>query len=170
MIGNDIVDLHLSRLESNWQRKGWLKKIFTPNEQIIIQNADNQELMVWYLWTRKEAAYKIYVQETRVVGFFPQKIECSLDHTNCGTTVINSKLYHTKTEVTNDFIYSIALKNIDDFNCVITLGNRNSIVKNNQIPTFNEIENNTVNFVSITNHGRFERIIMLKPFIVPNLF
>ena len=33
MIGNDIVDLDLARTQSNWQRKGFLDKIFTKKEK-----------------------------------------------------------------------------------------------------------------------------------------
>ena len=29
MIGNDVIDLQQSRQESNWQRKGFLEKLFT---------------------------------------------------------------------------------------------------------------------------------------------
>ena len=47
MIGNDVVDLALAKIESNWQRKGFLNKIFTENEKILIQKSKNQELMVW---------------------------------------------------------------------------------------------------------------------------
>jgi phosphopantetheinyl transferase (holo-ACP synthase) len=60
MIGNDIVDLSLAPKESNWKRKGFLDKIFTKNEQLRIIKSDNPENMVWNLWTRKEAAYKIF--------------------------------------------------------------------------------------------------------------
>ena len=35
-IGNDIVDLSLAKIQSNWQRKGFLEKQFTQKEQIEI--------------------------------------------------------------------------------------------------------------------------------------
>jgi len=57
MIGNDIVDLELALKESNWKRKGFLNKIFTNEEQLLISSAINPEIMVWNLWSRKEAAY-----------------------------------------------------------------------------------------------------------------
>ena len=37
MIGNDVVDLELAKKESNWQRRGFLSKIFTKNEQRLIR-------------------------------------------------------------------------------------------------------------------------------------
>ena len=71
MIGNDIVDLELARKESNWKRKGFLDKIFAKNEQLLIFNAENPDTMVWNLWSRKEAAYKIYNRQTQIRGYFP---------------------------------------------------------------------------------------------------
>ena len=46
MIGNDIVDLALAKKESNWKRKGYLDKIFTVSEQLLLQKSTNQELAV----------------------------------------------------------------------------------------------------------------------------
>ena len=76
MIGNDIIDLTLAKLESNWQRKGFLEKLFTTFEQSLICNSENPEQMVWHLWSRKEAAYKIYHRETKIRAFIPMQIEC----------------------------------------------------------------------------------------------
>ena len=56
MIGNDIIDLALARKESNWLRSGFLDKIFTLREKLLISNSQNPETTVWNLWSRKEAA------------------------------------------------------------------------------------------------------------------
>ena len=56
MIGNDIIDLSLAKIESNWQRKGFLEKQFTAKEQQLILEAPNSFVMVWRLWSMKEAA------------------------------------------------------------------------------------------------------------------
>ena len=77
MIGNDIVDLALAKKESNWKRNRFLDKIFTTKEQVLIVDAENPEIMVWNLWSRKEAAYKIYNRETGIRGYFPLQLECS---------------------------------------------------------------------------------------------
>ncbi len=60
MIGNDVVDLALAKVESNWQRKGYLDKLFTTKEQNLIFCSENPTIMVWILWSRKEAVYKIH--------------------------------------------------------------------------------------------------------------
>lgn len=134
MIGNDIVDLQLSRIESNWRRKNYIEKIFTAKEQIFIQNSIDSESAVWNLWTRKEAAYKVYVQETKITGYFPFKIECIVENEIDGTVTINDKLYHTQTFSSTDFIYTIAVKNLTDFENISHLDSRNNIIKKDGIP------------------------------------
>lgn len=61
MTGNDIVDIKQAAAESNWKRKGFLEKIFTPHEQEYIGQSALPEEMVWKLWSMKESAYNIYI-------------------------------------------------------------------------------------------------------------
>jgi hypothetical protein len=39
-----------------------LDKIFTQNEQLLIATAENPDIMVWNLWSRKEA-YKSTIEQ-----------------------------------------------------------------------------------------------------------
>ena len=75
MIGNDIVDLNLAKTQSNWERKGFLKKQFTDEEQLSIHSSRNSFLEVWLLWSMKEAAYKCYSQQYQIRFFNPKKLE-----------------------------------------------------------------------------------------------
>jgi phosphopantetheinyl transferase (holo-ACP synthase) len=165
MIGNDIVDLGLARKESNWKRKGFLDKIFTENEKLLILNSDNHFVMVWNLWSRKEAAYKIYNRQTQIRGYFPLKLECfdleTVDNYTFGKVQINDQVYFTKTELNAEFIYTISVENKQYFESIKTLKNRNNIQKNNLLPNYFEKKNSVTKPVSISNHGRFERIISL---------
>ncbi|WP_395048576.1 4'-phosphopantetheinyl transferase superfamily protein [Flavobacterium sp.] len=163
MIGNDIVDLALAQKESNWKRKGFLDKIFTKNEQLQISNAENSEVMVWNLWSMKEAAYKIYNRQTQIRGYYPLQLECFyleiINGIAFGKVVIKESVYYTKTEVTSQFINTIAVENSKDFDKIKTLENRNNIKKNNGIPSYFENETFGSKPVSISHHGRFEQII-----------
>ena len=163
MIGNDIVDLALAQKESNWKRKGFLDKIFTQSEQLLISNAENPAIMVWNLWSRKEAAYKIYNRQTHIRGYFPLQIECfNSDHADAftfGKVTIKDLVYYTKTEINSEFVYTIAVKNVHYFGSIKTLENRNNIQKTNGIPDYFEGTNLSTKPVSISHHGRFERII-----------
>lgn len=165
MIGNDIVDLALARKESNWRRKGFLDKIFTYNEQLLILNAQNPEILVWNLWTRKEAAYKIYNRKTNERGYFPLQLECIdleiIDGITFGKVLAKGAVYYTKTEISNQFIHTIAVENTQDFGKIKILENRENIQKNNGIPSCFDKDNLVLKPVSISHHGRFEQIVSL---------
>lgn len=163
MIGNDIVDLALARKESNWKRIGFLDKIYTKNEQLLILNAKNPEVMVWNLWSRKESAYKIYNRQTQIRGYIPLQLECfDLEIINgiiFGKVVVKEHVYFTKTAITPQFIHTIAVKNALNFDAIKILKNRKNIQKNNEIPSYIEKDNLSSRPTSISHHGRFERII-----------
>ena len=90
MIGNDIIDLKLAKKESNYLRAGFLEKQFSSNEQAIIKSTSNTFLLVWRLWSMKEAAYKVYTQQNETRFFAPKKFDC----------LISSDL--------NGFVYDVA--------------------------------------------------------------
>lgn len=111
MIGNDIVDLTRARTESNWQRKGYIQKIFTLQEQHLIDTATNPEQMVWMLWSMKESVYKATFRQTRLRCFAPQKISCqltSITETEATGSVFYGITYQTKTLLTSNYITSFA--------------------------------------------------------------
>ena len=78
MIGNDIIDLSLAKTQSNWQRKGFLEKQFSANEQQLILAATNSFILVWRFWSMKEAAYKIFTQQNEIRFFAPKNFDCLL--------------------------------------------------------------------------------------------
>lgn len=161
MIGNDIVDLVLAKKESNWRRKGFLNKIFTPKEQLLISKAVNPEVMVWNLWTRKEAAYKIYNRETGVRGYFPLQLECFYENSISGTVCIRGKKYFTKTKISEDSIHTVAVVNKENFNSVKVVEAADKISKINEIPFMTDSFSKTKKAVSISHHGRFWEAVTL---------
>ncbi|RFS26542.1 phosphopantetheinyl transferase [Chitinophaga silvatica] len=78
MIGNDIVDLQLAAKESRINRKGFLDKLFLPEEKKLIQDAVQPSLMVWLLWSCKEAVYKIVNRATKERVYAPHHYTCQL--------------------------------------------------------------------------------------------
>jgi phosphopantetheinyl transferase (holo-ACP synthase) len=122
MIGNDLVDLNLAKTQSNWQRKGYLDKIFTLFEQNVIYKSSNPNEMVWTFWSMKEAAYKIHNRKTGTRNFAPTKLACYLDfpvNKNRGFVTVDDQQYFTQTFVETDYVHTIAasfynkLKEID---------------------------------------------------------
>ena len=162
MIGNDIVDLALAKKQSNWRRKGYLEKIFTQQEQHLINNTQNPNLMVWNLWSRKEAAYKIYNRETGIRAFIPLKLECSYESENIGTVSCRGFEYFTKTVLSEDFVYTISVSQQDFFNKIAAIVIEDKINKINGIPFLENQNSSFKSVVSITHHGRFWRGIALQ--------
>lgn len=85
MIGNDIIDLNLIRSQSNWQREGFLQKLFSEEEQTFIQNSEDPELNVWLLWSMKETVYKAIQRKYMLKRFYnPKQFVCEQVKINPG--------------------------------------------------------------------------------------
>ncbi len=110
MIGNDIVDIAEAKQKSNWQRPRFLEKLFTSHEQRLIQNSDNSFLMVWRLWSMKEAAYKLYTQLQPSRFYNPKQFECEINDSEGKVSYKDFSCY-IKTKMTSQYIISEARLN-----------------------------------------------------------
>lgn len=108
MTGNDIVDIKAAAAESDWQRKGFLEKIFTRQEQQYINQATEPGTIVWRLWTMKESAYKIYTRQYGGYFFAPQKFSCTILNHTTGVVKYDVQACHTTTIISKDYIHTIA--------------------------------------------------------------
>jgi phosphopantetheinyl transferase (holo-ACP synthase) len=108
MTGNDIVDIKTAAAESNWKRKGFIEKIFTPQEQQYIIDAIAPDEIVWKLWSMKESAYKIYTRQYGGRFFAPDKFSCTVITATTGIVQFNNICYQTNTITAKKYIYSIA--------------------------------------------------------------
>ena len=104
MIGNDIVDLEVARKNSKSANSRFLKKVFSEEEIEIIQNSDDPELVLWQLWSMKEAAYKAH---QRNFGFpkilNPIKYQCRPEEE---VVQIDKAVYHIATSITSEYLHS----------------------------------------------------------------
>lgn len=107
MIGNDIVDIAEAKLKSNWERPRILEKLFTQKEQQLIQHSDDAFLMVWRLWSMKEAAYKLYTQLYPSRFYNPKGFECHIQNEN-GIVRFKDFECRIKTQITSAYILSEA--------------------------------------------------------------
>jgi len=158
VIGNDIVDLTLAYKESNWQRKRFLDKIFTPQEQYQIRSSKTPDLIVWSLWSRKEAAYKIYNRQSGIRKFNPIHYECF--NLEAEKVVFDDLQYYTRTQISSGFIYSEAVVNFNDFDKIKPILKPLKIYKHNGVPNYLD-QNLLLRPLSITHHGMFERVITI---------
>jgi len=161
VIGNDIVDLALARKESNWKRKGYLDKIFTQEEQLWIAGSGNPEVMVWNLWSRKEAAYKIYNRQTGIRVYFPNQISCVYESPTLGTVIIRGNTYFTQTTLGKGRIHTIAVVKRELLEQIKEVNPKTRIHKENGIPFVFESHNKALKPVSISHHGQFMKCVSL---------
>lgn len=160
MIGNDVVDLALAKTESNWKRMDYLDKIYTKLEQEFILKSSNPNQMLWSLWSRKEAVYKIIIQKGGKRGYYPIKIECKNSDFENGIVVFEKQQFYTKTIISNDFIHSLAVENGEFFNIITEILNLENLIKINGIPFY---ESDGKRFAaSKSHHGRFEKSVYLN--------
>lgn len=113
MLGNDVVDLELAAVQSNWRRRGFLQKVFLTEEQLTISSCVDRDQMVWLLWSMKEAAYKAHQRRFKL----PRKLNwlrqrCLLKEVPSGSASgkvrIGNYTYSTTSEVTADYIHTVA--------------------------------------------------------------
>lgn len=176
MIGNDIVDLHASRQESNWQRKGWLQKLFAPEEQAIIQQSGDQESMVWLLWTMKEAAYKIFNRHQPEPFYAPDAFCCTLTdaspNTATGMVTYKQFVYDTKSTFEEHYIHTVAIAantrpsihiSITDNNGSLAIPANLKLHKNeHSIPYLQHTINSNTFDASLSHHGSYLALAYLQ--------
>lgn len=166
MIGNDVIDILQSRHESNWQRKGFIEKLFTAEEQLLISNDADPEITVWLLWSMKEAAYKIYNRQTKIREYIPKKLSCTIntktDTYSTGQVLCQENIYYTKTTITADSLHTIAVTCLDNLENAIEIENKN--IKKDQygLPYLNLDLQSKFQDVTISHHGRFEKVVTIK--------
>lgn len=183
MIGNDIVDIKKAKIDSNWRRKGYLQKVYTPKEQALILNHADPDLIVWIFWSMKEAVYKANQRITSLKEYAPTKINCRIER-HIGNSVFygkvcyNQRNYCTQTLVFEDYIHSMALYNTDEFENIrkIYIGKYSSenymefLIKNDYLKYPEKIIKNkyglpdlhneeSLKLVSISHHGSYLGII-----------
>lgn len=122
MLGNDIVDLERANLESNWQRKGYLTKVCTAEEQQLVLNAADPSSTLWIIWTMKEAAYKVINRLTGQRNYAPVTLACQhlqiTQNEACAQVMQGKFRILVKTVIHPHFIHSTAVVHESDFHAL----------------------------------------------------
>ena len=179
MLGNDIVDLNLAKIQSNWRRKNYLSKIFTEDEQQLILSAENPDVLVWVLWSMKESAYKIFNRKTNERLFNPLAFKCIILVLNNkvakGLVKYNTLKILTRSELKPGFIHTIATDGILFSKKIKIWSNQYHLnypaIFNEQItdyhiyknihnlPEVKNFHNNLLHDVSVSHHGNYVCIV-----------
>jgi phosphopantetheinyl transferase (holo-ACP synthase) len=118
MVGNDIVDLNEAQKASNWQRQRFLTKLFSETEQVYIKTSKNPFLMVWRLWSMKEASYKLFTQLKPGRFYNPKGFECSIEG-NKGVVEHEDFKCYVESKSTSNYVISEARLNTHRLNSTI---------------------------------------------------
>lgn len=191
MVGNDIIDINETRRSTNWERPGFLHKIFTPKEQLIITTSADPFTSVWQLWSMKESAYKVFIQAGGKRFFNPTKFECRLDSSINGQVKIDTITLKTCTLINVNYIFSTATINNSEIDtCIFQLTENdskqqsnfmhqqllNDFAKNNSlnckelliqktktgVPTLHYKNKPLNTSISITHHGKYGAYSILE--------
>lgn len=176
MLGNDIIDRELAMTESNWQRKGWVNKIFTGKEQELIAASAEKELLVWLMWSMKEAAYKIYHRESKEMFYAPHKFSCfdiSIKHNIAsGCVRFKQNTYNTSSTISFSFIHTIAIITNYSGGLNVYIQEKNNPEDTFRLPCklfkdkngipYSKDPKGRIRNASKSHHGRFEAIIIAK--------
>ncbi len=73
IVGNDIIDLNLSVVANKADDLRFVKRICSPDEEDLLAVAEDQQLLLWYIWSAKESAYKIAKKYCCATVFSPQQ-------------------------------------------------------------------------------------------------
>lgn len=187
MIGNDIIDLETTYIESNWQRPGFLDKIFSTKEQEIIQKSDNKTQTLWTLWTMKEAGYKAHQRRFNLKAKYnPTAYKCKLYKNEStlleGKVSFESFSYHTQTFSDECYIHTVATalpqreftfkifdnqrevkpELIEEFSAQYRLPSESlKITKDrNSVPHFSYKNQNLPQAFSLSHHGKFSAFVL----------
>lgn len=110
MIGNDIVDLRIVLPENNAANIQYLQKICTDKEIALINAASIPNIMLWRIWTMKEAAYKIASKKADFRLFNPKKFNTEIINDSEGKIHCEWGEYKVWTYINEKWINSIAIE------------------------------------------------------------
>lgn len=183
MIGNDIIDLKKASQDSNWERKGYLAKLFTNHEQSLITNSKVPFNMLWRLWSMKESVYKVYIQKGAERAFIPLKIKCFINSNSIGYALLGNEKYDVSTVIKDEYIFSFSnsKKEKEVFHSICDMSadiknevliklssifkiekNQFSIVKNKMKVPKIVLKNEFLDIpISITHHGDYQAFSIL---------
>ena len=108
MVGNDIIDIGETKRSTDWERPGFLQKIFTQKEQEIIYASADPFTTVWQLWSMKESAYKIVIQTGAERSFNPSRFECDLESLENGLVRMHDRTFKTTTKIDSNYVFTTA--------------------------------------------------------------
>jgi len=180
MLGNDVVDFRLAKGQSNWKRPHYLSKIFSSTERELVNLAANPDLVVWLIWSMKEAAYKIVNRASGLRFYNPLAFTCSFKMEGplaTGKVKYKGETFWCTTQIFDNFLHTLAVEKGISFHQVgvIYAANRSDYVQHfnteqewlrlekdkNMLPQLYNYTTKTHHITSLSHHGSKLYIVYL---------
>ena len=78
-VGNDIVDLTDPQNKGKSLDQRYVSRILTPAERVRLDQFPDKDVLLWALWSGKEAAFKVLAKRDPALPFIPRAYEVHLD-------------------------------------------------------------------------------------------
>lgn len=157
MIGNDIVDLSASKLNSRWEEQRFLDKLFTSEEQEFILKDTLRLQNIWHLWSMKESVYKIISKSRNIQKFNPKDFHCQMASLHDNSVRFDNTYFVTNTVANEQFIYTTAFGKSENFYTSWIrfqnneIGSQTHEIKQLSIKKFSDLKRISKDSVSIYN-------------------
>ena len=112
-IGNDIVDLCDPLAQSKENNLAFLARVFSSEEQRLISKSIAPHVMLWTLWSIKEASLKAAKKLLSNINFIPKKFSCEIIEAKRARwrCYYNSACFNVHVTTTSDYVHAVAVSN-----------------------------------------------------------
>lgn len=124
-IGNDIVDLNDPQAKSKENNLAFLSRIFSSAEQRLISESSAPHVMLWTLWSIKEASFKAAQKLLSNIRFIPKKFSCEIIEAKSARWLCyyNSACFNVHVTTTSDYVHAVAVNDASFFLSAVLLEN-----------------------------------------------
>lgn len=81
-VGNDIVDITSVEILNKFHDRRFLQRVFTPAEIACLDGCKRPDLVLWFLWSAKEAAYKALKKYDESAVFAHRQFKVQFEDSN----------------------------------------------------------------------------------------
>ena len=122
-IGNDIVDLNDPQAQGKENNLAFLSRVFSSAEQRLISESSAPHVMLWTLWSIKEASFKAAQKLLSDIRFIPKKFLCEIVEAKSAQwhCCYSSACFNVQVTTTNDYVHAVAVNEASFFVSAVLL-------------------------------------------------
>jgi phosphopantetheinyl transferase (holo-ACP synthase) len=134
-VGNDLEKLTIEGRSQHFLSTAFLLKCFTEKEMQFAESEPSLLFFYTKYWTQKEAAYKLFRQKGLIERLYnPTKLEITKIDDEQSICRFQTHQLFVKTMFIDDFVHSIAVEDVSDFEKVMQLEGKLILCKIGEFP------------------------------------